>query len=98
MIYSLLEGEGGSNAASGYGNWIMLAILAVLIVVVVVSTCSATKNAKSRNRTQKTLSMRSSPAIKLKLSAVFAVLLLKWTTRKTLSFSKRVPSFPAKAL
>ncbi len=66
MIYSLLEGEGGSNAASGYGNWIMLAILAVLIVVVVVMYVLGNKKRKKQEQDAKDLINAVKPGNKVK--------------------------------
>ena len=66
MIYSLLEGEGGSNAASGYGNWIMLAILAVLIVVVVVMYVLGNKKRKKQEQDAKDLINSVKPGNKVK--------------------------------
>ncbi len=66
MIYSLLEGEGTTNAASGYGNWIMLAILAVLIVVVVVMYVLGNKKRKKQEQDAKDLINAVKPGNKVK--------------------------------
>ena len=66
MIYSLLEGEGTTNAASGYGNWIMLALLAVLIVVVVVMYVLGNKKRKKQEQDAKDLINAVKPGNKVK--------------------------------
>ena len=66
MIYSLLEGEGTTNAASGYGKWIMLAILAVLIVVVVVMYVLGNKKRKKQEQDAKDLINAVKPGNKVK--------------------------------
>lgn len=66
MIYSLLEGEGTTNAASGYGHWIMLAILAVLIVVVVVMYVLGNKKRKKQEQDAKDLINAVKPGNKVK--------------------------------
>ena len=66
MIYSLLEGEGTTSVESGYGKWIMLAILAVLIVVVVVMYVLGNKKRKKQEQDAKDLINAVKPGNKVK--------------------------------
>ena len=96
MIYSLLEGEGGSNAASGYGNWIMLAILAVLIVVVVVMYVLGNKKRKKQEQDAKDLINAVKPGNKVKTIGGICGIVVEVDDEENTFVLET--SFPAKAL
>lgn len=64
MIYSLLEGENGGS--TGYGNYIMLAVLGVLIVVVIVMYVLGNKKRKKQEQDAKDLINAVKPGNKVK--------------------------------